>query len=117
MVLGGHVVTLIPVCLPAAADWEASAVIQRYFARFFIAMSVCRRNISYIIVEVHALDISGVLCKNSLQAVVSFTVIIIVDTAKFSFELCSDILKFKILVHVDIAPVRDRDRFCSLSKN
>ena len=67
--------------------------------------------------EVHALDIGRVLCKDSLETVVSFAVVIVVDAAELSLELRSDILQLEMLVHVDVAPVRHRDRFCCLCEN
>ena len=55
--------------------------------------------------EVHALDVGGILSENSLKAVVSFTIIVIIYTAELALKLRSDILKLKMLIHIYITPV------------
>ena len=69
VVLGGHLIPLVPISLPASADGEPWLVFES--DPVVLPERICRAYVADVVMEIHALDVPRVLRTDALQAVVA----------------------------------------------
>jgi len=84
-----------------------------------LSQGICGRDVSDVIVEVHALNVPGVFGTDLLQTVVSLPVVFKVYPAELSLNFCADVVQGEVLVDHDVSPMRDSEclgSFCEDKK-
>lgn len=110
-----HIIALVPVRLPSAANWESWFELERYFWGWSVSM--CRRNISNVIAYPKTSNVVWILWVEILQTVCAFVLDVVVYATPLSVYTSACVLKSKMLVYSDITPMRNFYRSWSLSKN
>jgi hypothetical protein len=73
VVLSWHVVALVPVGLPATADRKTCSVVQSNLTFFLVSECIGRRNVTNIVMKVHALNVRRILSHYGFEAVLTFS--------------------------------------------
>lgn len=109
---GRHIVPLVPVDLPPAAKRVPWPELKLDFVS--VPDRVCCRNVANEVAHIHAFDVMRVdglkLSEASLAAILHVHIV----ATKLTSYLGANILHQKMLVHLDIAPVRYFDLSCGL---
>ena len=109
VILCWHLITQIPIGLPATADWETWA--ESDLNMLVRAESIRAGDVADIVCEVEVLDIPRVLGIDFLDTVISIAILVEVNSVELSLELWTNILHHEELINSNKAKVRDMHRF------
>jgi len=110
MVLGGHVVALVPVGFPLTKDWETWFNVEVYV--LICSISVRSTDVANVVIVIESVDVLGQEGSKRVDGILSMVWVDmghIINSRELSIDTSGLIVNFEVLINRNRAPVRNKN--------